>query len=1172
MKIKRLDIVGFKSFVDKTTFEFADGIIGVVGPNGCGKSNIVDAIRWSMGEQSAKQLRGRSMEDVIFGGSETRKPLGMAEVSIAFSNDEGLAPAAFREYAEIVVTRRLYRNGDSEYLINKTPCRLLDITELFMDTGVGTKAYSIIEQGKIGMVLNAKPEERRFLIEEAAGVTKFKARKKSALRKIEATRHNLERLNDIISEVRRQTNSLKRQAKKAERFRTLRDELRGIETGVAYDRYRDLLAGIGDKTSLEKQHQNMVEEKAAQLAEQEASLEKLKLDQSVREREVSQEQERMFNMTASIQRIEGTIETNKKESALIARQKENYLSESNEASGRLLSLTGEEETVRKSLESFQHELNFEDDRLEKADQELSGLTEQEVAVSLRLEDARSRAYNIVGELTRMAAQKEEAERRLGVLSQQTEKSHAEALVLKNEHQVAQQQVDTLESSLKKIKGDRESMLQRQGELENSVRELEQQTETNENRLLVQREELNRNRARLESLQQLEKNLEGYGGGVKALMGDASYSDRFGGFLADTLDVPAQYEAAVEAVLGDRLQDLMAKNSKDVIDAFDFLRQNKGRGSFLLADFKVAALQDNLPGQPLYGLIRVNAEQSTVEALLSGVQLVDSLTSYLGGDLPAGTLLVTEAGETLSARGELSGGSSEILEEGLLHQKREIKELEQLVADLQKQVDQMQQLREQLREKLTTAIAEQKELNAALHQTELQSVDSERDLGGRKLEAERLQDRLEVLSLEEAQLHEEHEELQRLLKESTQGHGERVQEKGELEKMVAQLQDELLVLRQQREKANESLTTLKVAVSTMREREESSRQTLLRLEQLRDELQNRTISLQQRQEQGDADRERLKLENEELQRKLAALFEQRELLQADVVKLREDFDSGQQQVETRETSLKVLRSDVTGLRENLSNLQLKGRELELEAEHLRESILEKYRVDLNELTPAEGERDREQETLRQEELKRQLDAMGEVNLTAIEEFQELEERYEFLTVQQEDLQKSLAGLQAAISKINRTTRRRFRETFDLVNAKFQEVFPRLFRGGKAILALSDEDDLLETGIDIVAQPPGKKLQNVTLLSGGEKALTAVALIFSIFMIKPSPFCLLDEVDAPLDDANIGRFNEIVKEMSAISQFILITHNKRTMEIADTLYGVTMEEPGVSKTVSVKINEY
>ncbi|PLX98620.1 MAG: chromosome segregation protein SMC [Desulfuromonas sp.] len=1172
MKIKRLDIVGFKSFVDKTSFEFSEGIIGVVGQNGCGKSNIVDAIRWSMGEQSAKQLRGRSMEDVIFGGSETRKPLGMAEVSIAFSNDEGLAPAAYREYAEIVVTRRLYRNGDSEYLINKTPCRLLDITELFMDTGVGTKAYSIIEQGKIGMVLNAKPEERRFLIEEAAGVTKFKARKKSALRKIDATRHNLERLNDIISEVRRQTNSLKRQAKKAERFRTLRDELRGIETAIAHDRYRELLDGIGDKTSLERQHQNMVEEKAARLAEQEASLEKLKLDQSVREREVSQEQERMYSISSSIQGIEAKIDSNNNESDLIARQKEEYVAESKEATERLQSLAGEEETVRKSLESFQQELNCEGDQLDKAGQELAGLQAKEEAAAAELEEARSRAYNIVGELTRMASQKEEAERRLKTLQQQTDKSHTEALTLKNEHQTAQQQVDVLETSLKKIRGDRQSMLQRKSELEKSIETFEQQTDDNENRLLVKREELNRHRARLESLQQLEKNLEGYGGGVKALMGSDEYGQRFGGFLADAIEVPARYEAAVEAVLGDRLQDVLAKSSNDVFAAFSFLRENRGRSSFLLSDFQAVKPQGHHPGEALFDLIKVKNSGSAVEALLSGVRLVDSLASHLAGNLPAGCLLVTEAGETLSFRGELAGGSSDVLEEGLLHQKREIKELEQQVAELRQQVEQMQQQREQLREEFSAASSELREVSAALHQSELQTVDSERELGGRKQEAERLLDRLEVLSLEENQLHEEHEELQRLLEESSRGHEERVQEKTELENSVSRLQESVFSLRQQREKANERLMTLKVAVSTMREREEGSRQTLQRLEQLRSELQNRTVSLQQRQEQGEVDRKRLQLENEELKGKLAELFEQREKLQSDVVKLREDFDAGQLQVDERETALKLLRSEVTQLRESLSGLQLKGRELELEAEHLRDSILEKYRVDLQIFNPTEGDRDRDRESVRMEELKRQLDAMGEVNLTAIEEFQELEERYEFLTVQQEDLQKSLAGLQAAISKINRTTRRRFRETFDLVNTKFQEVFPRLFRGGKAILNLSDEDDLLETGIDIIAQPPGKKLQNVTLLSGGEKALTAVALIFSIFMVKPSPFCLLDEVDAPLDDANIGRFNEIVREMSAISQFILITHNKRTMEIADTLYGVTMEEPGVSKTVSVKINEY
>lgn len=1172
MKIKRLDIVGFKSFVDKTSFEFSEGIIGVVGPNGCGKSNIVDAIRWSMGEQSAKQLRGKAMEDVIFGGSESRKPLGMAEVSLAFSNDEGLAPAAYREYSEIVVTRRLYRNGDSEYLINKTPCRLLDITELFMDTGVGAKAYSIIEQGKIGMVLNAKPEDRRFLIEEAAGVTKFKARKKSALRKIDATRHNLERLNDIISEVRRQTNSLKRQAKKAERFRTLRDELRGIETAIAHDRYSELVSGIGDKGSLERQQQNSLEEKEALLAEQEATLEKLKLDQSVRERAVSQEQERMFAMTASIQRIESSIEGNSKESERIAQQRESYGVEAQEADKRLQALGDEEDGLRSDLEGFRQNLGEENGRLDRAGQELAKVIAEEEAASTRLEETRTRVYSVLGELTRMSTQKEEAERRLKALALQSEKSHAEALNIKQQHQAAQQQVDALESSLQQIKGDRESLQQRKAVLEKSLVELNEKSEENESQLLIKREEASRSRARLESLQQLEKNLEGYDTGVKTLMDDDGYSGRFDGFLADALDVPARYEAAVEAVLGSRLQHLIADRSDDAFEAFSFLREQEGRCSFLLSGFSASEPQGDLPGQSLLTLIQVKAGKDAVSSLLTGVQLVDDLKPHLGGNLPAGTLLVTEEGETLTARGELSGGSRQTLVEGLLHQKREIKELESQVAEATGQVDRLQAEREQLRCDLESVTAEQRDVSARLHSSELKAVDSERDLGGRRLEAERLLERLEVLSLEESQMHEEHEELQRLVTESTQGHEERTRQKEEFENNVQELQTQLQQLRLEREKANEALTSIKVAVSTLREREESAGQSLQRLAQLRVELKDRTVTLQQRQDQGEKDRARLQVENEELRKKLTSLFEQRDTMQKGVVTLRETFDAGQRQVEEKESALKRLRAEVTQLREQLSDLQLKSRELELEAEHLRESILEKYRIDLKEFSPLAEERDRAREAIRLEELRRQIEAMGEVNLTAIEEFQELEERHEFLSAQQEDLQKSLAGLQAAISKINRTTRRRFRETFDQVNAKFQEVFPRLFRGGKAVLKLSDEDDLLETGIDIIAQPPGKKLQNVTLLSGGEKALTAVALIFSIFMIKPSPFCLLDEVDAPLDDANIGRFNEIVREMSEISQFIIITHNKRTMEIADTLYGVTMEEPGVSKTVSVRINEY
>jgi len=1173
MKIKRVEIIGFKSFVDRVSLDFQEGVTSVVGPNGCGKSNIVDAIRWAMGEQSAKNLRGRSMEDVIFGGSESRKPLGMAEVSMLFDNTAGQGPAAFSAYAEIMVTRRLYRSGESEYLLNKTPCRLLDISELFMDTGVGARAYSIIEQGKIGMILNAKPEDRRFLIEEAAGVTKYKSRKKSALRKIEATKQNLLRLGDIVAEVRRQMNSLKRQAQRAERFRTLRDELKGIETRAAAERYRHLL-GERERLSREETERLLdLEGCSAQLAEQELRLEELRLLHVSREKEVSQGQERLFHLAAEVQKAEGRLELGEREIDNLLRQQERLAVEKEENARRLASLDAEEASLQEGVNSLDGELAQGQHRLAEGESCLEECTARDQELVSRLEATRSALYALLNELSRAGSLQAEARRRLQALEERAGRNRTEAVAVREKLDEAQSLLTALTATLDGFRQRQATLRQERDELLERGRSLRQHIEENEQALLVRREEFNRFRSRLETLRQLEKNLEGYAAGVKALLGDSTLGGRFGRLVADCLEVPARYEAAVEAALGDRLQALPA-TAGDAMEALAFLRQKEGRCTFVLPDAAPTVFPAVAGATALTSLVQPRAgEERTVAALLAGVYLIESLEPFLAAPLPAGALLVTEAGETLSARGELTGGGRQALAQGLLHKRREMKELAEKVEALGGEVEGLQSQREELRADLAATEEQQRETEGALHRKEIKVVDSEKDLLRIRGEADRLGERLEVLSLEEDQLHEERDEMERQLQDASRGREEQERQKTVYEESVAHLQEELQVLRRETETVRERVTALKVAVASIREREEGNRRSLERLGHLRQELRGRTALLESRGVEGAQEEERLRGTLERSRLEIDLLLRRREEEKGRFEKVRERFEAGSREIEGQEELLKGLRNRLHQAREEHAQQQLKGRELEMQAEHLRQGILERYRLDLAEmplspetpLSEEDGER-------RMQELRRMIDEIGEVNLTAIEEYRELEGRFSFLSVQQEDLRQSLEGLQAAIAKINRTTRKRFRETFDQVNAKFREVFPRLFRGGRAELLLTDEQDLLETGIEIIVQPPGKKLQNVNLLSGGEKALTAVALIFSIFLIKPSPFCILDEVDAPLDDVNIGRFNEMVREMSEISQFIIITHNKRTMQIADTLYGVTMEEPGVSKLVSVRINEF
>jgi len=1175
MKIKRLEIIGFKSFVDKVELDFQQGVTGVVGPNGCGKSNIVDAIRWVMGEQSAKNLRGKSMEDVIFGGSETRKPHGMAEVSLIFENEDGLAPPAFSEYSEIMVTRRLYRSGESDYLLNKTPCRLLDIAELFMDTGVGRRAYSIIEQGKIGFILNAKPEDRRFLIEEAAGVTKFKARKKTATRKIEATRQNLLRLTDIISEVNRQLGSLKRQAQKAERYRRYREELKGIETRFALRRFRQLSDELAAANDAEQQRSRVLEEVSGRLEQQELKLQEMRLQHAGAEKELAREQEQVFQFSSQIQETESKINFARQQYEALERQKERRDGESRSVRERLDGLGEQELALDRDAAGLAGELVRAEQRLSEASGLAEACEEAERDGATRQEELRKTLFSLMGELTRLQNQQEDARRRLELQQERTSRNRREASDLQEQLLGVREEAKARADALAAARQQHAALRAEQESAQGQLVELRERQQLNERDLLEARDRLNRNRSRLESLQQLERSLEGYAGGVRTLLEVDSLAARFRGLAADHLQVPPDCEMAVEAVLGERLQSLLSPDVEAGIEALALLGEKGGRATFLLTGRPQ-------PETPLWSEGRHLAEEAeahsefgeALRGLLRGVYLVEDLRAWLARPLPFGLTLVDARGEMLTSRGEWSGGSSQNLAGGLLQQKREIKELSHRVAEDNETVAVLQQQRQDLQLGAIDLDERVRELGAAVHRQELQVVDSDKDLDRYRQEEARLLERVEVLSLEEDQLHEEQERLQTMLADAESGLQGKQSGREGLEEELEALQEQLLVQRRDLAEARERLTAVRVEVASLREREEAGRRSRAGLEDLRSELQGRLALLAGQQQEAGEEQEQLVAEVAGLQQRLEVLFERREEEKRKADQLRDRFEEFVQGIALEEEATRELRQQASAAREAVGGLQLELREKELALDHLRQSFLERYRLDLGELPEVEDEPEVDQQAAekRLEELKRLIEGIGEVNLTAIEEFQELEERFNFLREQEEDLRRSMHGLQAAIAKINRTTRKRFKETFEQVNAKFQELFPRLFNGGRAELQLTDSEDLLETGIDIIAQPPGKKLQGVNLLSGGEKALTAVALIFAIFQIKPSPFCLLDEVDAPLDEANIGRFNEMVREMSEISQFIIITHNKRTMEMSDTLYGVTMQEPGVSRLVSVKINDF
>lgn len=1174
MKIKRLEIQGFKSFADKVVLDFQQGVTGVVGPNGCGKSNIVDAIRWCMGEQSAKNLRGKAMEDVIFAGSDSRKPLGMAEVSLVFSTEDGRAPAKYLEFNEIQLTRRLYRDGESDYLINKTPCRLLDITELFMDTGVGTKAYSIIEQGKIGQVLHSRPEERRLLIEEAAGVTKYKARKQLALKKIEGTRLNLARLSDVLGEIKRQLNALQRQAKKAEKFRELREELREI----------DLLFAVQQAAALQQERSQVETELAtlqtrmrellgaASAAETQAEQQRLAVLEV--EQQLSAVQEQSYQVRSDAAAAESGLGFRRKELERLVE--------------RLAKLEGELAAVRVRREELLAQQAGLQGRQQQLTSELAaaeGLVvgalatqqEQEQAfetVNRGLEAQRREQFAAQGLASQCRSRMEQAIKRLNALAERLERQEREQQQLANRLAEGGTRQAELGAALQQKTDERVQAEQELSRLAGEEQAVAAQLPEAEQAWQGVRDELSKAASRLKSQLELEAQFAGYGPGVQALLKQSPLKSRLNGLLADRLEVVEEYEAALEAVLADRLQVLLCTDQDDLLAALEYLRQQgSGRAQLALPVVAASPPAAITGGEPLAGKVTADdAVQGLLSQLLATVYVCDDLATALALSRQHPALqFVTRSGELVSLGGLVAGGASEPVTSGIIHKKREIKTLETQVASLEQQVARSQSERDRLRQRQHEVARCLLAARSNLHRLELEQAGLQKDLQQVELEANRLQERIRLHHLEQANLDEERIALEAERSDAASGLELAEAQARQAEQAGAGLAHELEQRRAALAAARDQLTAQRVQVATFKEQLESLQgNAAMAATQLAD-LESR---LQQGEaEQQDAGTQRAQLTDQIAveEHKLQTVLAQQVELDRQLKEARERYEQAGGLLATAEAAARSRREENDGIRQQQSAVTLRFSTLTMQLEHLEQSLQDRHRCQLGDAQQrlAGQTLDEDAARTRQADLERQLDELGEVNLMAIEEYAGMEQRYDFLAAQRADLEASLQDLQQAIQKINRTTRKRFLETFNQVNDKFREVFPRLFCGGRAELKLTDEQDLLETGIEIIVQPPGKKLANVMLMSGGEKALTAVALIFSIFLIKPTPFCLLDEVDAPLDDANIGRFNEMVREMSAISQFIIITHNKATMGVADTLYGVTMEEPGASKIVSVRL---
>jgi len=1190
MRIRRLDIVGFKSFMDRTVVTFDEGVTGVVGPNGCGKSNVADAIRWVLGEQSARHLRGRSMEDVIFSGSESKPPLSMAEVLLTFENDRPAeVPAPYQGFSEITVGRRLFRSGESEYLINKAPARLLDVQDIFLGSGVGRTAYSIIEQGRIGQIVSARAEDRRAVIEEAAGITKYRKRREAAERKMEATQQNLTRVADIVLELQKQLESLNRQARKAERYKALRGQIRELELAQAAARFLELTATRRAAEERRAQGEAEQAELAARLVELDRLVEEGRAALAGGERGLAELAAREHELESASRVSQVSVEAAARELEQVGARARAQAAEAEALKAQGEALSAE----RSRLEGQRAELadlgGADEARLADAEGLLRDLSREQGGIQEALARARDDATSAHGRAAAHGSQLQQVDRQRADLASRLGRLRAEAEEIASRSTHLDGTRSRHVESLGKTRQLRLRLEEQRGAHEDLLERTRSEFIQNEAKLITLREELQDKKARLQSLLEVLRNYEGYGRGVRSLMtragqGDAGADRGVFGLVADVVAAPPEYETAIEAVLGERLQFVIVESHAQGVAAIDWLNSAaEGRASLvplarlreregsaedaLEAPGAVAACLDVVRYDPAY--------ERLVRWLLGDALIVRDLPSALEiWQQGAGRrTLVTVDGEVVDPSGVVTGGPLEGEGHGALQRRREVQELEETVRAFEAEFQLAQERHRGLQARVLQLEAGLKTLDRDGREKDLAVLEQEKDLARVAEELERLAARVGQLEAERTLLEDglaalaREEEQHRL--EAAAAEAEQARAEERCREAAARAE----VLRTESDAAGAFLVSLKVKAAADAERRESLASALQRLEAGRLELEERRVRLFATLSEGNARSAELQGRIDGTHADLDRLAAELSRARAEVERARREHEACAETVRDRDREARELRGRAEAVAQALAEAALGVREQTLELAHLEAQTRDRCQAELRwevarfHLAPPPGEAERQ----RLEELKAQAERMGPVNLTAIEEYDELQQRHQFMGGQKQDLEASLADLRGAIVKINRASRERFRETFDRVNEKFQQVFPRLFNGGRAGLALTQDPDggELEGGVEIFAQPPGKKLQSVNLLSGGEKALAAVALVFAIFLIKPTPFCLLDEVDAPLDDANVGRYNELVKEMARQSQFILITHNKRTMETVDTLFGVTMEEPGISKLVSVRL---
>ena len=1182
MYLKRLELQGFKSFADKTILELMPGITTVIGPNGSGKSNISDAIRWVLGEQSMKSLRGTKSLDIIFAGTQNRKSLGFAEASLVFDNSDGALPI---EYTEVTVTRKIYRSGETGYYINKVPCRLKDVLELFMDTGIGKDGYSIIGQGKIDEILSNKSEDRRHIFEEAAGIVKYRTRKQESEKKLEHTKLNLLRINDILTEIEGNLEPLQMQADKAKKYLNLREELKNIEIGLFVYNIEKY------KQDLEKVVQD-IEIMQSQCNDEEGRLERVKILKEELKSSIDEITETIENMSnigfesqKQIEQLNSDINVAKTRIANNNENNDRYLKEIEEQNAKIKELKDEieqkeakKDNLKQNKEKFEKELNEKQAELDKLTEKLSSKELEIEGYKHTVEENTDKKYELQSEINAQNINYQNFEKRQAQIKQEMQSTISELDGTRLNKEDIAKQFNEIENKKNKAQNSL-------NEVSKQREEANQKIKSFESNINILSSEMRIKESRLKFLIETEKEKEGYIKSVKSLLKDCENIKELGkgmnGVLANIIEVPDDLQTAIEMCLGASLQNIVTETETDAKRLVEHLRKNNlGRASFLPISSVRGKKLDKIKGNEsgvigiASDLVKYNKKyEQIILNLLGRTVIVDKMDTAIKVAKQNGYTfrIVTTEGDLINPSGAITGGSVAKKTVNILGRGKEIEKLEKEIKNLKQKIEKLENDKQNYEESIEGIL----ELSANLEK-ELQEIDITYATEKQKVisineNIEKLEKRLNRLKEEQANLEKQKEEAV-----STKGDlqveiNKIVEQNEELSKIITEFAELNKDDQKYIDDLNFDITNLKISVSSFDESEASIQEIQERINQ---ELENAHTSIENKNTQI----EQIKKDNEELEKSIQETLQKIEEVKESVnsssskiEELKKERAQKSEKLSKQEDEITAKFKVIEDLKGQLVKLDVKKTKIEEDINGIINKMWEEY-----ELTPNNAEQYQKPENValtqrRVNNLRTEIRELGSVNVDSIEEYKNLKDRYDFMSEQRLDLENTMSKLRKVISDMTQIMKEQFKEKFKVINKNFGEVFAELFGGGKAELTLEDEENILECGIDITVQPPGKKLQNMMLLSGGEKAFTAIALLFAILKINPAPFCVLDEIEAALDDVNVFRYADYLKKFTDHTQFLVITHRKGTMEVADTVYGVTMEESGISKLLSMKLKQ-